>query len=82
MFLIVICLYYVLVLLLAQDLKAIYTASSEEMGKKIMLDVQRKWKEIYPVVMNRGEEDWSVIFLYLVYMFSQRIEKNDIHHDK
>ena len=57
----------------AQDLKAIYTASSEEMGKKIMLDVQRKWKEKYPVVMNRGEENWSVICPF--YKFSQRIRK-------
>lgn len=57
----------------AQDLKAIYTASSEEMGKKIMLDVQRKWKEKYPVVMNRWEENWSVICPF--YKFSQRIRK-------
>ena len=57
----------------AQDLKGIYTASSEEMGKKIMLDVQRKWKEKYPVVMNRWEENWSVICPF--YKFSQRIRK-------
>lgn len=57
----------------AQDLKAIYTASSEEMGKKIMIDVQEKWKEKYPVVMNRWEENWSVICPF--YKFSQRIRK-------
>ena len=57
----------------AQDLKAIYTASSEEIGKKIMLDVQEKWKEKYPVVMNRWEENWSVICPF--YKFSQRIRK-------
>ena len=57
----------------AQDLKAIYTASSEEMGKKIMIDVQEKWKEKYPVVMNRWEENWSIICPF--YKFSQRIRK-------
>ena len=57
----------------AQDLKAIYTASSEEIGKKIMTDVQDKWKEKYPMVMNRWEENWSVICAF--YKFSQRIRK-------
>ena len=57
----------------AQDLKAIYTASSEEIGQKIMLDVQKKWKEKYPMVMNRWEENWSVICPF--YKFSQRIWK-------
>lgn len=57
----------------AQDLKAIYTASSEEIGQKIMLDVQSKWKEKYPTVMNRWEENWSVICPFS--KFSQRIRK-------
>ena len=57
----------------AQDLKAIYTASSEEIGKKIMIDVQDKWKEKYPTVMNRWEENWSIICPF--YKFSQKIRK-------
>lgn len=57
----------------AQDLKTIYTASSEEIGKKIMYDVQNRWKERYPMVMNRWEENWSVICPF--YKFSQRIRK-------
>lgn len=57
----------------AQDLKTIYTASSEEIGKKIMYDVQNKWKERYPMAMNRWEENWSVICPF--YKFSQRIRK-------
>lgn len=57
----------------SQDLKAIYTASSEEIGKKIMIHVQGKWKEKYPMVMNRWEENWSVISPF--YKFSQRIRK-------
>ena len=57
----------------AQDLKAIYTASSEEIGKKIMYEVQNKWKEKYPIVMNRWEDNWSVICPF--FKFSQRIRK-------
>lgn len=57
----------------AQDLKAIYTASSEEIGKKIMMDVQNKWKEKYPMAMNRWEENWGIISPF--YKFSQRIRK-------
>lgn len=57
----------------AQDLKAIYTASSEEIGKKIMYDVQKKWKERYPMVMNKWEDNWGIISPF--YKFSQRIRK-------
>lgn len=57
----------------AQDLKTIYTASSEEIGKKIMYDVQNRWKERYPMAMNRWEKNWSVICPF--YKFSQRIRK-------
>lgn len=57
----------------AQDLKTIYTASSEEIGKKIMYDVQNRWKQKYPMAMNRWEENWSVICPF--YKFSQRIRK-------
>lgn len=57
----------------AQDLKAIYTASSEEIGNKIMYEVQNKWKEKYPIVMNRWEDNWSVISPF--FKFSQRIRK-------
>lgn len=57
----------------AQDLKTIYIASSEEIGKKIMYDVQNRWKERYPMAMNRWEENWSVICPF--YKFSQRIRK-------
>ena len=57
----------------AQDLKAIYTASSEEIEKKIMYEVQNKWKEKYPIVMNRWEDNWSVISPF--FKFSQRIRK-------
>ena len=57
----------------AQDLKAIYTASNEEIGKKLMKDVAEKWREKYPLVMNRWEENWGIVCPF--YKFSQRIRK-------
>ena len=57
----------------AQDLKSIYTASSEDIGKKIMYEVQNKWKTKYPMAMNKWEDNWSVICPF--YKFSQRIRK-------
>lgn len=57
----------------AQDLKAIYTASSEEIGMKIMQEVKEKWKIKYPMAMDRWEENWSIICRF--YKFSQRIRK-------
>ena len=41
----------------AQDLKAIYTASDEEIGKKLMYEVTEKWKEKYPTAMDRWEDN-------------------------
>lgn len=38
-----------------------------------MLDVQNKWNERYPTVINHWEENWSVICPF--YKFSQRIRK-------
>ena len=51
----------------------IYTASTQEIGKRIMEEVQEKWKSKYPVSMNRWEENWGVICPF--YKFSQRIRK-------
>lgn len=58
---------------LAQDLKAIYTASDEEIGKRLMYEVAEKWKEKYPTVMDRWEENWGIIIPF--FKFSQKIRK-------
>lgn len=57
----------------AQDLKSIYTASDEEIGKKIMYEVAGKWKEKYPTAMERWEENWGIISPF--FKFSQKIRK-------
>lgn len=57
----------------AQDLKAIYTASDEEIGKKLMYEVAEKWKGKYPTAMDRWEENWGIISPF--FKFSQKIRK-------
>lgn len=57
----------------AQDLKSIYTASDEEIGKKLMYETAKRWKEKYPTAMDRWEENWGIISPF--YKFSQKIRK-------
>lgn len=57
----------------AQDLKAIYTASNEEIAKKLMHDVTNTWKVKYPTAMDRWEENWGIISPF--FKFSQKIRK-------
>ena len=57
----------------AQDLKAIYTASDEEIGKKLMYETAERWKEKYPTAMDRWEENWGIISPF--FKFSQKIRK-------
>lgn len=57
----------------AKDLKAIYTASTEEIAHEIMLEVQKTWEKKYPTAMNRWEENWGIICPF--YKFSQKIRK-------
>jgi len=57
----------------ARDLKAIYTASDEEIAKKLMYDVASTWKATYPNAMDRWEENWGIISPF--FKFSQKIRK-------
>ena len=57
----------------AQDLKSIYTASDEEIAKKLMNETAKRWKEKYPTAMDRWEENWGIISPY--FKFSQKIRK-------
>ena len=57
----------------AQDLKTIYTASDEEIGKKLMYETSQKWKEKYPTAMDRWEDNWGIIAPF--FKFSQKIRK-------
>lgn len=57
----------------AQDLKTIYTASDEELGKKLMYEIANNWKEKYPTAMDKWEENWGIICPF--FKFSQKIRK-------
>ena len=57
----------------AQDLKSIYTASDEEIAKKLMYEVADTWKEKYPTAMDRWEDNWGIICPF--FKFSQKIRK-------
>ena len=57
----------------AQDLKSIYTASDEEIAKKLMHEVTNVWKEKYPTAMDRWEDNWGIISPF--FKFSQKIRK-------
>ncbi len=57
----------------AQDLRSIYTASDEQIAKKLMYEVANTWKEKYPTAMNRWEENWGIISPF--FKFSQKIRK-------
>ena len=45
----------------ANDLKSIYHAPNEESGYERMQAVTKKWRDRYPNVMKRWEENWDVI---------------------
>lgn len=51
----------------AQDLKAIYTASDEELGKKLMYETAKKWKEKYPTKDS---------LMKVLYLSTKRVTKN------
>ena len=57
----------------AQDLKSIYTASDEEIAKRLMYEVANSWREKYPTAMDRWEENWGIICPF--FKFSQKIRK-------
>lgn len=57
----------------AQDLKSIYTASDEEIAKKLMYETANTWRERYPTAMDRWEENWGIISPF--FKFSQKIRK-------
>lgn len=57
----------------AQDLKSIYTASDEEIAKRLMYEVAENWREKYPNAMNRWEDNWGIICPF--FKFSQKIRK-------
>ena len=47
--------------LFAQDLKTIYHAPNEEVGRKKLIEVTEKWDKIYPNAMKSWAKNWDVI---------------------
>ena len=57
----------------ATDLKSIYLAPSEEMGRNNMLAVTEKWSEKYPNAMESWNKNWDV--LQPIFKFSIAVRK-------
>lgn len=45
----------------AKDLKTIYTAANEEIARKQLETVTKKWSMQYPSAMNRWHDNWDAI---------------------
>lgn len=57
----------------AQDLRCIYTASDEQIAKKLMHEVTKQWEQQYPTAMKRWDDNWAIISPF--FKFSQKIRK-------
>ena len=57
----------------AKDLKAIYTAPSEERGYELMVEVTEKWNKSYPNSMKSWNSNWDV--LTPIFKFSSEVRK-------
>ncbi len=57
----------------AKDLKAIYTAPSEERGYELMVEVTDKWNKSYPNSMKSWNSNWDV--LTPIFKFSSEVRK-------
>jgi len=57
----------------AKDLKAIYTAPSEERGYELMVEVTGKWNKFYPNSMKSWNSNWDV--LTPIFKFSSEVRK-------
>ena len=58
---------------LCDDMRKIYTAPTEEMGKKILNDLVKKWKSKYPKCLNVWVNNWPEVCPF--YQFSDRLRK-------
>ena len=58
---------------LAKDLKSIYHAPNEEIARKRLVDVTKKWESQYPNAMKSWEKNWDVISP--IFKFSSEVRK-------
>lgn len=57
----------------AADLKTIYTAPSEEIGHKRMVEIAQKWQSHYPNAMKSWNTNWDVVSP--IFKFSSDVRK-------
>ena len=58
---------------LANDLKMVYKASTEEIGYTNLLELEEKWKNKYPGAIQSWIDNWEVLCVF--YKFSAEIRK-------
>ncbi len=58
---------------LANDLKTVYKASTEEIGYTNLLELEEKWKSKYPGAIQSWIDNWEVLSIF--FKFSVEIRK-------
>mgnify|MGYP000334033691 FL=1 len=58
---------------LANDLKTVYKASTEELGYTNLLELEEKWKHKYPGAIQSWIDNWDVLSVF--FKFSAEIRK-------
>lgn len=58
---------------LANDLKTVYKASTEELGHTNLLELEEKWKHKYPGAIQSWIDNWDVLSVF--FKFSAEIRK-------
>lgn len=51
----------------AKDLKTIYKATSEEIGREALRELDKKWGEKYPIVIRSWENNWDNLSNFFQY---------------
>lgn len=58
---------------LANDLRTVYTAPTEELGYTNLLEINDKWKNKYPSAVNSWVDNWDVLSTF--FKFSPEVRK-------
>jgi transposase-like protein len=49
------------------DLKKVYKAPTKDTAEKALLELEEKWKEKYPLVINSWKNNWEELSAYFQY---------------
>ena len=58
---------------LANDLKTVYKASTEELGYTNLLEIEEKWKHKYPGAIQSWIDNWDLCLSQFRIMYEGRI---------